>query len=68
VSVSCFPEQYFLKEIQDYMLEIMQKVKSERITKSEFADLMNPAIDLLDDVGISIKDVELKNNIVWIYY
>jgi len=50
------------------MFEIMQKVKSERITRSEFADLMNPAIDLLDDVGISIKDVELKNNIVWIYY
>jgi len=61
-------EQSFLKEIQSYMFSAMQKVKPGEIDRDEFIQLMTPAMDLLDDAGISIKDVELKNNIVWIYY
>lgn len=61
-------EQSFLKEIQSYMFSAMQKVKPGEIDRDEFVQLMTPAMDLLDDAGISIKDVELKNNIVWIYY
>ena len=61
-------EQSFLKDIQNYMFSAMQKVKPGEIDRDEFIQLMNPAMDLLDDAGISIKDVELKNNIVWIYY
>ena len=46
----------------------MQKVNPGEIDRDEFVQLMNPAMDLLDDAGISIKDVELKDNTVWIYY
>jgi len=61
-------EQSFLKEIQSYMFSAMQKVKPGEIDRDEFIQLMTPAMDLLDDAGISIKDVKLKDNIVWIYY
>ena len=61
-------EQSFLKDIQNYMFSAMQKVNPGEIDRDEFVQLMTPAMDLLDDAGISIKDVELKDNTVWIYY
>ena len=61
-------EQSFLKDIQNYMFSAMQKVSPGEIDRDEFVQLMTPAMDLLDDAGISIKDVELKDNTVWIYY
>ena len=61
-------ERQFIKEIQDYMLEIMQKVQPEQMTRSEFTDLMNPIIDLLENEEIFIRDVEMIDGTVRIYY
>ena len=61
-------ERQFIKEIQDYMLEIMQKVQPEQMTRSEFTDLMNPIIDLLENEEIFIRDVEMIDGTVRVYY
>ena len=61
-------ERQFIKEIQDYMLEIMQKVQPEQMTRSEFTDLMNPVIDLMENEEIFIRDVEMIDGTVRIYY
>jgi hypothetical protein len=61
-------ERQFIKEIQDYMLEIMQKVQPEQMTKSEFTDLMNPVIDLMENEEIFIRDVEMIDGTVRLYY
>ena len=61
-------ERQFIKEIQDYMLEIMQKVQPEQMTRSEFTDLMNPIIDLLENEEIFIRDVEMIDGTVRGYY
>ena len=50
------------------MLEIMQKVQPEQMTRSEFADLIHPVIDLLENEKIFIRDVEMIDGTVRLYY
>jgi len=60
--------EYLIKDVQDYILEAMTKVKKDRISIDEFTDLMNPAIDLLENEEIFINDVEMTDGIVRFFY
>ena len=61
-------EQLFLKEVGDYMIYAIRKIKPNKSNEAEFRDLMLPAMDLLDNAGISLQDVELKGNTIRISY
>ena len=50
------------------MIYAIRKIKPNKSNESEFRDLMLPAMDLLDDAGISLQEVELKGNTIWISY
>ena len=60
--------EYLIKDVQDYILEAMTKVKKDGISIDEFTDLMNPAIDLLENEEIFINDVEMTDGIVRFFY